>query len=200
MISVRDSKSRAVKSKQSNHAAVWISTFTSKGVQPLTVRCAKLILTKALTLCWEISLKRPGWTLALQTWSVIGERSNRWFNTNNTLSPKNKRSYCLFRPTKIVVWKSHCTTRTWGKCKKTKIVHFDSLFKTRDLTQDPHSFRIVYRIKYSKKLTYIVMELDLFFLRIKTNWQHTKCRPFIANLHPRWKASDPKRHFILDTK
>ena len=34
-----DSKSRAVKSKQSNHAAVWNITFTYKGVQLTTSDC-----------------------------------------------------------------------------------------------------------------------------------------------------------------
>ena len=106
--------------KNQNEATMQLSEISHSHIRafnllPLTVRCAKLILAKALTLCWEISLKRPGWTLAFQTWSVIGERSNRWFNTNNTLSPQNKRRCCIFRSMKIGVWKSYCNTRTWGK-------------------------------------------------------------------------------------
>ena len=50
-------------------------------------------------------------SVAVQTWSVIEERNNRWFNTNNSPIPKNKRSYRLFRSMEIEVWKSPYTIR-----------------------------------------------------------------------------------------
>ena len=36
-------------------------------------------------------------------------------SSRNTPTPKNKRSYCLFRPMKIEVWKSQCTTRNYSR-------------------------------------------------------------------------------------
>ena len=48
--------------------------------------------------------------VAYQTWSVIEERNNRWYNRNNAPSPDNKGSYRSYGRMKIEVWKSYRIT------------------------------------------------------------------------------------------